>query len=98
MCDCQPKDISVAFGPAIGVCCYEVSKDFQDYFPNEVVSREGKYYLDLKRVNKEQLREQGIEEKNIHDSDICTCCNHDYFSYRREGKQTGRMISLMLLR
>ena len=32
------------------------------------------------------------------DSGICTCCDKNYFSFRRDGSKAGRMISIMMLR
>jgi len=94
----NPRDIKVSFGPGIRCCCYEVGNEFQEYFPEELISRNGRYYLDLPKVNYGQLTECGIERKNIFDCGICTCCDKNYFSNRRDGKKAGRMISLIMLR
>jgi len=92
-------DLHVGFGPAIRSCCYEVDKDFKDFFPKEVLEREGSFFLDLIRVNKRQAEESGVLETNIRDSGFCTFCrNEEFFSFRREGKSCGRMLSVMMLR
>jgi len=93
----DPKNITIVFGPAIHSCCYEVSKEFNQYFPKEVEMREDRYYLDLPRVVEHQLIVLGVGKENIRHDGICTCCNENYFSYRREGEKTGRMISLIAL-
>ncbi len=94
----DPRRICVAFGPAIRECCYEVGADFNDYFPGAVQQRGRAYYLDLIRVNKLQALEAGVQEALITDSGICTCCrNEDLFSYRKEGKSCGRMMSVVML-
>jgi len=93
----EPGTLQAAFGPAIGPCCYEVGEEFKDSFPEAVPTRDGHCYLDLPQVNAAQLRAVGILEKNIHRSGICTCCDQNYFSYRRDGKAAGRMISMMML-
>lgn len=95
---CRPQDIRVAFGPAIRPCCYAVGEEFKDYFPDETMERGEKRYFDLPKASRNQLLRCGIKEANIFDCGICTCCDTDYFSYRREGERTGRMISLMMLR
>jgi YfiH family protein len=87
------------FGPAIRSCCYEIDKDFNDFFPGSLIERNNRYYLDLVRINKKQLLDLGIKEKNIIDSGICTSCrSSEFFSYRKEGKNCGRMMSVIMLR
>lgn len=90
--------LSVGFGPSIRSCCYEVSREFLDYFPGEVIKKDNRYYLDLVSVNKKQVLEIGVKETNIFDSSICTSCqNKGFFSYRREGQSCGRMMSVIML-
>ena len=96
--DSKPQDIQIAFGPCIRPCCYEVTQEFSAYFPEGVTQRNGSYYLDLAKVNKLELLRLGIQEKNIFDCLACTCCDKKYFSYRRDGIHTGRMLSLIMLR
>lgn len=92
------EHIKAAFGPAIRACCYEVGAEFREYFPEHVSRREGKYFFDLAGLNKKQLLSMGVKAENIFDCGQCTCCNAGYFSYRREGANTGRMISLMMIK
>lgn len=93
------KDLYAGLGPAIRSCCYEVGRDFADFFPRELSERGNRYYLDLAGLNKKQLLDLGVGEKNIFDSNICTSCrNTEFFSYRRQGYKCGRMISVMMLR
>ena len=94
----NPKNIIVAFGPSIHSCCYQVGSEFQDLFGENCIMREGHYYLDLLRMTRDQLFLCGVSKANIFDCDICTCCEPDYFSFRREGGNTGRMISLMMIK
>jgi len=91
------KNIKAYFGPAIRSCCYEVGEEFKDYFPSELTEREGRFYLDLPDVNRKRLLELGIEPQHIGDCGVCTCCDQNYFSHRREKGQAGRMISLIYL-
>ena len=94
----EPKAIMVFLGPAIRSCCYEVDKEFQESFPEDLVVKDGRHYLDLVQVCRKQLIGLGLEGQNIHDSGICTCCDEQYFSYRRQGESAGRMLSLMMLK
>jgi len=94
----NPKDLKIAFGPAIRACCYEVGSEFQEFFPNSLIVREYQYYLDLPQVVHGQLLAYGVSEGNISDCSICTCCDPDYFSFRRDKEHAGRMISLMMIK
>jgi len=93
----QPSDLRIVLGPSIRECCYQVGEKFRDYFPAHVQDREGFLYADVISANRDQLLQAGVRPENILDSGICTCCNKDYFSFRRDGPSAGRMISLMML-
>lgn len=89
----------VGFGPAIRQCCYEVGEEFRAYFGFGIENRNGHNYLDLAGINKIELLECGVKEEHIYDSGICTYCNNpDFFSYRKEGTLSGRMMSVIMLR
>jgi len=50
--------------------------------------------LDLRKANRAQLLAAGLIHANITVSDLCTACRRDlFFSYRKEGAATGRMLS-----
>lgn len=82
------KDIIVAIGPSIRSCCYEISEDLARQFINKfgkdcVVEREGKYYLDMQFIVKQQLGLKNITQENIFDAMMCTKDHADeFFSYR----------------
>lgn len=92
-----PAEISVAVGPSIRQCSYEVDEDVYlavqkatgkgDYF-----SRQGnKYFIDLSSANRIQALDMGISPDNIWQSEDCTFCNpQKYYSYRYSGGSTGR--------
>lgn len=94
----DPKNVKVTFGPAIRSCCYEVGGEFQGFFPKDLAARNSRYYLDLPQMIRNQLLSCGVNETNIYDCDICTCCDPGFFSFRREGEGAGRMISLIMIR
>ena len=77
----EPKYLQVSLGPSIQKCCYEFEGDF----------------LDLPKMIKEQLLESGVAENNIEISNICTKCNNNYFSYRRNQK-TGRFAGVIMIK
>jgi len=58
-----------------------------------------KVRLDLRAANRRQLLDAGLAEKNILVSGLCTACRRElFFSYRREGAQTGRLLSVIGIR
>ena len=97
------REVRVAIGPAISVCCYEVK---EDVFNMSMVSvknnkglyeiRDGKIYVNLKEINKRQLEELGV--KYIDVCPYCTSCNNDlFYSYRKEGGTTNRHSAIIKL-
>ena len=95
----DPAGLLVGFGPCIRDCCYEVSADLRGDFASGVKEKRGHFFLDLAGVNKKQLLEAGVKEENMIDAGICTCCEtQSCFSFRREGRASGRMLSVMALR
>jgi YfiH family protein len=95
----RPQDLLVGFGPCIRQCCYEVGNEFREYFQDGLAEKNGRFYLDLAGVNRQQLLECGVLAANISDAQLCTSCHNDeFFSCRREGSSCGRMISVMMIR
>lgn len=89
-------------GTCIDECSFEVDADVADHF-NEHLKRwdeqNGKFFVDLKTANKNQLLEFGIPESQIEVSAFSTYVNNDrFFSYRKEKGQTGRMLAVIGMR
>ena len=66
----------------------------EEHFGDDEIpeSAEGKYYIDLKGINTEELLEAGLQLENIEISRHCTHCEPETFaSYRREGGTYMRM-------
>ena len=68
----QAANLIVALGPAIRSCCYEVGSEFRRYFPDDLLERGGKLYLDLvsydipENIPKIEEAKKSIEDlKNI---------------------------------
>ena len=96
----------VAIGPSIGSCCYEVDaqviEPLQSGYPDwPGVLQEttaGKGMLDLKMLIWHQILASGVPEHQVERMEHCTCCRGDlFFSYRREGKVHGTMMSGIML-
>jgi YfiH family protein len=55
--------------------------------------------LDLRKANRAQLVEAGLRPQNIFFSELCTACRRDlFFSYRKEGAITGRLMAVVGIR
>jgi polyphenol oxidase len=55
--------------------------------------------LDLRKANRSQLLAAGLRPQNIHTIDLCTACRPDLlFSYRKQGPQSGRLMSIIAIR
>ena len=102
--DVMAADLEAALGPSIGSCCYEVKEDVSGPLMKKwgklstpsVFVREGKTYIDLRRLNRDILRAAGIPGTQLHQIGPCTSCSGDqFFSYRRTGGETGRQMSLI---
>jgi polyphenol oxidase len=53
-------------------------------------------HLDLRKANRSQLLAAGLRDRNIFVSDLCTSCRRDwFFSHRKEGAASGRMMSVI---
>lgn len=86
----EAGSISAAIGPHIGSCCYEVggmiAAEFAERFGTRAVNGA---FLDLAQASTADLVAMGLESQNIHHLEICTSCDPDFYSYRRDGV-TGR--------
>ena len=95
----SPKDIIALIGPAIGVCCYEVSDDVREKLLNTVSDTAGLTSgknVDLKQINKRQLEEIGVIKIDV--CPYCTSCNNDlFYSYRKENGTTNRHYAMLML-
>ncbi len=95
----NPNDIIAIIGPAIGMCCYEVSEDVCNKLLATVNQKEGLYKnrnVDLKQINAQQLREFGVKEIDI--CPYCTSCNNDlFYSYRKENGTDKRHFAVVKL-
>jgi len=88
------ESIKVVIYPAIGECCYEVGSDTAS-----LCGCKGSSRLDLKKLNYEQIVSIGIPDKNISISKECTSCSSsDFFSYRADNGNTGRLMSFVVLK
>ena len=94
----DPTNIRAFLGPAASKCCYEVDDEVAKLFASEfaVKNGAGKWYVDLKSSNFQQLVLEGVSPTNIEIHSGCTI--HEaktYHSHRRDGKASGRMMGVI---
>jgi YfiH family protein len=108
VCGSDPAQLIVAVGPGIRACCYEVGSDVAESFDKEYPGcgliqtrpgHQGKYLLDLPKALEIQFHSAGIRPENKFDLGACTRCNvGEFFSYRAEGRRSGRMMAVIGMR
>ena len=105
--DCNPADIVAGIGPSIHMHDYEVGPEVvaavEESFKNSSAilkpsMNKGHAYFDLWEANRQQLLAYGVKPEHIEISGICTYHNNDdFFSARRQGIRSGRILSGILL-
>ncbi len=100
------RQLTVALGPAINLCCYSVTEDrylqfrevFDGYSKKVFKYFNHRFYINLIYLNYLQLIDIGINPKHIDYLPICTCCDSGrFFSFRREHPHCrGEMISFVI--
>lgn len=106
---CESGDIVCAIGPSICQSCYEVSEDVALHFlevfgeghGRELLYRKenGKYQLNLHKACEITLLEAGILPEHLDVTDLCTCCNPDFFfSHRASHGMRGNLAGVMMIR
>lgn len=100
---CNPANIIAGIGPSIHMHAYEVGREVVEAveanFSNSSTLlkpslNEGKAYFDLWEANQSVLIESGLAEENIEVMGLCSFEQAGlFYSARREGVETGRMVS-----
>lgn len=95
----DPAELVVYMGPAISQKNFEVDEDVASLFPGEYVIPKpgtgGKFLVDTGRMVFDSLIIEGVKEKNIERSSICTFDENKMHSYRRDKDLSGRMFAVL---
>ena len=100
-------DIVCIIGPAIGTCCYEVSEELVNKFNTIVTNKdckfyiikEGRFHIDLTKINSYLLEKCGVKKENIQNLNICTSCQNDkFYSYRKDNKTDKRIGTIVQIK
>jgi YfiH family protein len=103
----KPDACTIAIGPGIDQCCYEVDQEISRLFCEKfdfgkkilkTSKLSDRWMLDLKLANWLQFSKLGVRDENISVSSLCTkCYQHLFYSFRGAGGKTGRMAALLML-
>ena len=97
----KPENCLAWVSVGIGVCCYPVGDEVLNEFQEEYGSKINMVVdnkVNLSEVNRFQLEQIGIPIQSIFTSSYCTQHNADlFYSYRRDGKKSGRLVSVLML-
>jgi YfiH family protein len=102
----SPKDILAAIGPSISPDIYEVGSEVVEKARQSIPNTESmlhkepgeNFHFNLWEANRQILMNIGLFEKNIEILGECSYTESSkYFSARKEGIQTGRMVSGIML-
>jgi YfiH family protein len=104
----RPQDLFADVGPCISQKVYEVGSDVFEAFKKLPINLDsvfspaqvpGKYWCNIKEANRLLLLHNGLLASQITISAHCTFSESGrFFSARRDGFDTGRMISGIMLR
>jgi hypothetical protein len=102
----DPAHIIAAIGPSISHAIYEVGSEVTEAVLQSIPNAEkaihlkstGKNHVDLWEANRQVLIYAGLRTENIEILGECSFSeNGKYFSARKEGANTGRMVSGIML-
>lgn len=102
----KPENLLAAIGPSIGPEVYEVGDEVVEAVlktlpdPDQclIKNKTGKFHFDLWKANRQLLLRAGLTSDNIQMLEKCTFSENDlFYSARKNGVQTGRLVSGMML-
>jgi len=106
----DPSDVIAVIGPSICKDCYEVDQTVYEEFKKtftpedlgEIITKSNsasdKYQLNLWEANRRILLREGMQDKNIHISGVCTSCNEELlFSHRASKGKRGTLAAFLML-
>ncbi len=93
-----PEDILAGIGPGIQQSCYQVDEKTSSHFDTTYLIPDGPghFKLDVQGAILDQLLDAEIKWDNIEVDSTCThCAKGLYYSYRRDGQRSGRMMGVI---
>ncbi len=99
------ENLKIFFGPCAKSCCYQVQEEFlkdpkiSNYSEDVILKKNNSLFFDLPKLATLQLLNLGIKEKQIETSyNLCTICNSNFHSYRRDKEKSGRQATVIYLK
>ena len=99
--NCRAENMIAGIGPGVQQSCYQVDTETASHFDAKYLLADGPghFKLDVQGTIVEQLLASGIERENMEADKTCThCATGHYYSYRRDGKNSGRMMGVLGMR
>jgi len=102
----NPGLVRVFFGPSAKSCCYAVDTKFLMNFESFPYAEKAihkhsdeQLFFDVPGFNRLQLERAGVKKEAFRlDYNICTICDPAFYSYRRQGNQAGRQMTIVSLK
>jgi YfiH family protein len=103
----RPEELTVAIGPCIGACCYEVGAELVEVFRADGATAEqlsrwfaedasGRLRLDLWLTTRDQIEAAGVPASRIFVAGLCTRTHSTILdSFRADGERAGRMAGMI---
>ncbi|MDR9419011.1 peptidoglycan editing factor PgeF [Gracilimonas sp.] len=96
----EEQHIKAYISPCISQVNFEVGEEVASEFPKEFVDRKKykKPHVDLKGFIRHQIIQSGMLGSNIELDESCTIEGEQFYSYRRQGQKSGRMMGIIKLK
>ena len=97
------EKLKAVIGPGISLESFEVGQEVYDQFAsagfdmNGIAKQMGKWHIDLPECNRKEMVAAGIPAENIKVSGIDTYTSNDFFSARRQGINSGRIYTAIIM-
>ncbi len=96
----EQQQFIVVLGPCISQNHFSVTKElfnqFEPFGPEAFKIIDNIGYVNMQAIARQQLMKLGLNNNNIYQVPGCTFSDsNDYFSYRRDKGNTGRMLSMI---
>lgn len=100
--DTNMDSYTIILGPAARGCCYQVGEEFVHHIAkshfHSVQKRNNRLYFDLHTYAQQELAFHNIPASAIHVIPLCTICDVNFYSHRREGTTcTQRQVTVAVL-
>lgn len=94
--DSDMASLRIYFGPAIGICCYNIPVERIEQFlaiykyENGTYREDnGNFFIDISKIAHQIAISEGVRRQNTEVANLCTKCNNDsFFSFRGDSRES----------